>query len=251
MAATTVTVPDLGSLTSGQASDLLLATRGTTGYKMLLSDLAKYIMETYNGSTLAGSAQTPKSAIDALNSSIAAGLIGATIPDGTKLLTALCLEQSNNVVKNYIVNSSSLATAVGLPTGYSYCYVVMTKISSNLAEILVYPISSSTNTVPIRNIYTSSGWGGWTNDFNTVVSRIATGDYSDANDLRTVVSHIIIASATTSNNDHVPADGMLVQFRLDSTAIRQVMFTRTDIYLRAYASGSWTSWYQFTGTIVS
>lgn len=176
--------------------------------------------------------------------------MGATIPDGTKLLTALCLEQNTNVVKNYIVNSTSLASAVGLPNGYAYCYIVMTKISNSLAEILVYPVSSSTNTVPIRKTYTSGGWGEWFNDYNTVLSRIASGDYSDANDLRSYVCHIIIASATATNNA-VPADGMLVQFRLDSTAVRQVLFTRTDIYLRAYASGSWTTWYKFTGTAVS
>jgi hypothetical protein len=68
MADTTITIPDLGSLTSGQASDLLLATRGTTGYKMLLSDLAKYMVETYNSSSLAGSAQSVKNALDSLNS---------------------------------------------------------------------------------------------------------------------------------------------------------------------------------------
>ena len=68
MADTTITIPDLGSLTSGQASDLLLTTRGTTGYKMLLSDLAKYMVETYNSSSLAGSAQSVKNALDSLNS---------------------------------------------------------------------------------------------------------------------------------------------------------------------------------------
>jgi len=75
MADTTITIPDLGSLTSGQVSDLLLVTRGTTGYKMLVSDIAKTIIETYAGSSLAGSAQSVKSALDSLNSRFATNSI--------------------------------------------------------------------------------------------------------------------------------------------------------------------------------
>ena len=107
MAETTVTIPDLGSLTSGQASDLLLATRGTTGYKMLLSDLAKYMVETYNGSTLAGSAQTPKSAIDSLNSRTAA--------------FGYCTPFSSNLAGLY--NSFSMTFNSNIRGGVFVCYV--------------------------------------------------------------------------------------------------------------------------------
>ena len=68
MADTNITIPELGSLTAGQVSDLLLVTRGTTGYKMLVSDIAKTIIETYQGSSLAGSTQSVKAALDSLNS---------------------------------------------------------------------------------------------------------------------------------------------------------------------------------------
>ena len=73
MADTNITIPELGSLTAGQVSDLLLVTRGTTGYKMLVSDIAKTIIETYAGSSLAGSAQSVKAALDSLNSRIVQG----------------------------------------------------------------------------------------------------------------------------------------------------------------------------------
>lgn len=49
-------------------SDYFMGIDSAEGYQILIRDLAKYIMENYNGSTLAGSAQTPKAAIDALNS---------------------------------------------------------------------------------------------------------------------------------------------------------------------------------------
>lgn len=74
MADTNITIPDLGSLTAGQLNDLLLVTRGTTGYKMLVSDIAKTIIETYAGSSLAGSTQSVKSALDAINSKMVIGV---------------------------------------------------------------------------------------------------------------------------------------------------------------------------------
>ena len=49
-------------------SDYFMGIDSAEGYQILIRDLAKYIMENYNGSTLAGQAQTPKAAIDALNS---------------------------------------------------------------------------------------------------------------------------------------------------------------------------------------
>lgn len=48
-------------------ADYLLGIDAADGYQMLISDLAKKIVETYAGSSLAGSAQTLKAAIDALN----------------------------------------------------------------------------------------------------------------------------------------------------------------------------------------
>ena len=52
-------------------TDFLLgigASAGSTEYKMLINDLARAIIEQYTGSTVAGSAQSVKAALDALNS---------------------------------------------------------------------------------------------------------------------------------------------------------------------------------------
>lgn len=51
-------------------SDYFMGIDSAEGYQILIRDVAKYIMENYNGSTLAGQAQTPKAAIDALNSNM-------------------------------------------------------------------------------------------------------------------------------------------------------------------------------------
>lgn len=65
-------IEDLASMTAPALTDLLLEARGTASYKLLISDLAKAIVENYAGSSLAGSAQSIKSALDSLNSSIIA-----------------------------------------------------------------------------------------------------------------------------------------------------------------------------------
>ena len=55
-------------------TDYMLGIDASEGYQILVRDVAKYIVENYNGSTLAGSAQTPQSAFNALNSKIALNL---------------------------------------------------------------------------------------------------------------------------------------------------------------------------------
>lgn len=59
-------------------TDYMLGIDASEGYQILVRDVAKYIVENYNGSTLAGSAQTPKSAIDALNSNLREYYSGTT-----------------------------------------------------------------------------------------------------------------------------------------------------------------------------
>lgn len=54
---------------SGVATtDKMLGIDSAEGYQILVQDVAKYIIENYGGSTLAGAARTPKAAIDLLNS---------------------------------------------------------------------------------------------------------------------------------------------------------------------------------------
>lgn len=61
----------LTNKTTPTMTDLLrLVGSDDHSYKALVSDVAKAIIETYAGSTLAGSAQSVKSALDALNSNL-------------------------------------------------------------------------------------------------------------------------------------------------------------------------------------
>lgn len=62
-------IHDLTRQNPATGSQLVFDT-GSATYKALVSDVAKVIMEQYSGTTLAGSAQTPKAAIDTLNSNL-------------------------------------------------------------------------------------------------------------------------------------------------------------------------------------
>lgn len=60
---------NLTSITTVAAADFArIVTSAGASVKATAANLAKYIVETYNGSTVAGSAQSVKSALDSLNS---------------------------------------------------------------------------------------------------------------------------------------------------------------------------------------
>lgn len=60
---------NLTTVTSVAAADFArLVTSAGASVKATAANLAKYVIETYNGSTVAGSAQSVKSALDSLNS---------------------------------------------------------------------------------------------------------------------------------------------------------------------------------------
>ena len=62
-------------------ADYLFGIDAAEGYQMLISDLAKKIVETYAGSSLAGSSQTLKDALDTVASKAGGNM--ATIESGT------------------------------------------------------------------------------------------------------------------------------------------------------------------------
>ena len=71
---------NLTTVTSVAAADFArLVTSAGASVKATAANLAKYIIETYNGSTVAGSAQSVKSALDSLNSKIIQLTWGTTV----------------------------------------------------------------------------------------------------------------------------------------------------------------------------
>ena len=70
---------NLTAVTSVAAADFArVVTSAGASVKATFANIAKYIVETYNGSTVAGSAQSVKSALDSLNSKTAVSVTAGT-----------------------------------------------------------------------------------------------------------------------------------------------------------------------------
>lgn len=131
-------------------SDYFMGIDSAEGYQILIRDVAKYIMENYNGSTLAGQAQTPKAAIDALNSN-------------TYSLSGGIVLQANTDLDNLI------------PGNY-YCYTGVAVVHGpfdTICGVVKVENSAGTNNNYLRQIYTdyrnntkyirikNNTWGDW------------------------------------------------------------------------------------------
>jgi hypothetical protein len=69
------------------STDYMLGIDSAEGYQILVRDVAKYIVENYNGSTILGSAQTVKDAFTSLKNSAYDLSKGTVIPSGANLDT--------------------------------------------------------------------------------------------------------------------------------------------------------------------
>lgn len=105
-------------------------------YKQLVSDVAKKIIENYTGSSLAGSSQSVKSALDTLNSKMLASL-GTAIPTNANLNDYL------SPGRYYAGNISGIAN---LPT--------TTNITA--LDMIVFPRASSSRIWQLCFVYYST-----------------------------------------------------------------------------------------------
>ncbi len=113
----------LGAKSSLTTSDYIrVVGSDNNAYKQLVSDVAKKIIENYTGSSLAGSSQSVKSALDALNSKLTAlGAIAGgstkslTVASGSRALVAL-LGADDSAMGIFTVSSTSggVITRLGL-----------------------------------------------------------------------------------------------------------------------------------------
>lgn len=97
----------LTNKTTPTMTDLLrLVGSDDHSYKALVSDVAKAIIETYAGSTLAGSAQSVKSALDALNSKLG--------------LTSVTLTPNSNIINNATINCYTVGNLLVMSGWYKF-----------------------------------------------------------------------------------------------------------------------------------
>lgn len=129
---------NLTAVTSVAAADFArVVTSAGASVKATFANIAKYIVETYNGSTVAGSAQSVKSALDSLNSKSMQSLQGNisnldNIPDGVGcgyFLTSTGVSEGWFLyMKNSVSSSSKELCLIG--TGPKHIYVAQYRNSS-------------------------------------------------------------------------------------------------------------------------
>ena len=138
---------NLTAVTSVAAADFArVVTSAGASVKATFANVAKYIIETYNGSTVAGSAQSVKAALDSLNSKTYS-TSGLTYAGCSHTRGGYCV-QGNLVIVNISVNTTSAgATVSGFPApqftigfgGYD---------GSNEKPIFAYMNTSGTLAIP-------------------------------------------------------------------------------------------------------
>lgn len=117
MADETTRVVDLPVKATSNISlaDYLMGIDAAEGYQMLIGDLARKIIETYTGSSLAGSAQTLKAALDGLNTKVGNASMGTT---ATSVTGAIAEHESDingtNGINAKIGNTTMGTTATTL-----------------------------------------------------------------------------------------------------------------------------------------
>lgn len=127
-------VSKLHALTSSGAAltpstDRVLMDKNGTMTRVEPAAVARYGIETYNGSTIAGSAQTVKSALDTLNSNTEIKDLGSksTLSDFNNSLTTLASTMNSKQIYNIRIVASGSALS---PFQYATYYGTLTKNTS-------------------------------------------------------------------------------------------------------------------------
>ena len=135
---------NLTAVTSVAAADFArVVTSAGASVKATFANVAKYIIETYNGSTVAGSAQSVKSALDSLNSnkSVAATYTTAAI---NKLKTDYS-DYATGFSTHTIVSGGPVYLALAFKYSDAYgCAILMTYAPSTEAAPVFVQLSNGT-----------------------------------------------------------------------------------------------------------
>lgn len=159
-------ITDYPSITTINANTILLADGSSGTGKILASDMAKYALETYAGSTLAGSAQSVKSAFSSIFAN--GSNIDASNVDSLKTSAIYC---------RYI----EAAAITGFPImSNGFGLFIVSNGTSTAERVGQYIFMPNSGTMAMR--YDNGGtWGPWKMDASTII-KITTSitDYVDA-----------------------------------------------------------------------
>ena len=127
-------------------------------YKSSVGDLAKCVLEECNVSSLAGATQTPKAAIDALNSNLSnkADFLVVSSTGGHNSDTA------KTALRTAVDSLSTGAVRIGRLSAGDLGLILVLKGSDNYAVIFYFSYSSTTVKGVIKSMSKYNGtWGDW------------------------------------------------------------------------------------------
>lgn len=252
-------ISDLSSATQIKSGDVLPMDRGSSTLKIDYNVLAKCIIEQYSGSSLGGTAQSVKNALDTIQTDHFDLTRGTLISNGTDLnsLTA--------VGTYYCPSSSSAESYSNCPiTNRGFKMVVMETsytAPSYVIQTIYSGMGSGVNGYVVEYTRTygssSSGWTPWIQaltraDFNTAF--VSHGTLPTGTDLDTVRDVGVYLLASKNTYTHAPSTyGMLevVNAIGQATSISTIMQRLTikgKIYTRYNDGSSWYHWREFSGT---
>lgn len=160
---------NLGQKSSLTTSDYIrVVGSDNASYKQLVSDVAKKIIEDYTGSSLAGSSQSVKSALDSLNSKTAYAITSSITASEGVTLRSFTVQKVGRIAVMRIqfdvteakVNGDQLFT--GLPENYRPTLTTYTSVQANGGSGYLIGLQPSGNItaggtgVPVKTWFTGS-----------------------------------------------------------------------------------------------
>ena len=167
-------------------ADYLLGIDSAEGYQMLISDLAKKIIEDYSGSTVAGSAQALKTALDGINTKIGSATMGTT----ATTLTGAIAEHEGDIVdlRSDLAPVETANVATRAYTAGSYLVIGGTLYKATTAIASGATLTVGTN---IALVTVSSEISNDTLYFTSVAVSATTGDIALISDARITADHVV------------------------------------------------------------
>lgn len=134
----------------------LLVGGSTMEYRALVNDVAKFIMENYDGSTLAGAAQTPKTVLDALNSKATLNSLERSVVSNIGSLLSTSIAPG----LYYVTGATDLPAGVN---GAGYLDVTCRKTSDTTIRMIRFQSYNSFD-VWVNQLRNNSTWTGWSKE---------------------------------------------------------------------------------------
>ena len=142
---------NLTTVTSVAAADFArIVTSAGASVKATAANLAKYIIETYNGSTVAGSAQSVKSALDSLNSKI-----------GT-VTTLTASDDLNSLISTGMYyHTTERPSNIPVAADYGVLVVLGAQVGNQVTTLQLYSSTGGRLYYRRKAGNVSDSWAGW------------------------------------------------------------------------------------------